>query len=611
MFRFVAFAWDSANQEQAVTARRLSHQVFCQYGPQSHALTCDGLAVHWTDTRERSSEHYLLDNDQGVILGKLFKGHAGEAFSAPERRLDAESSQDILTNSGRSLITNYWGRYVAFLRDHSSVRVIRDPTGSLPCFITAIAGVHVFFSYIRDCMHLGARFTVNWDYVRVQLAANVNERLNGTGLNEVVPIHGGECVERGVRGITRQFYWNPFEVAQSDVYDDPAKAAADLRHTVRKCIHAWASCYDGIAHRLSGGIDSSIVAICLASAPTQPRVMCFTHFSPGPDSDEREYARLAAEQVGYELTEHARDVWTDLQLIRELIPHPHPLHLRYASDYSRYESCFAKRRDCKAIWSGEWGDPIFHSTPTHMLAAIDCAQQMGLGGALFRASLDTARIEGLSVWHVLRNALAAKSRTPEGVDPRQQPIGIDCLTKEAALAAAHDDRFVHPWLRANMRIPPGKACHVYASTLVDFQPFYDPLGRDDDPEQLAPLNSQPIVELCLRIPTFILINGGWSRAVARRAFLKDLPLRIATRRTKGGVEAYQKATFMRNAAFARSSLLDGQLCSRGLLDRSALEETLSGEPTRNRTPVGLLYWYLCTESWLSQWSHESIIPAAP
>lgn len=604
MFRFVAFAWDGANQEQAATARRLSHQVSYQYGPRSHALTCDGLAVHWTDTRERSSEHYLLHNDQGVILGKLFKGHADEEFHTPECRLDAESSQGILADGGRGIITNYWGRYVAFLRDHGSVRVIRDPTGSLPCFIMAIAGVHVFFSYIRDCMHLGARFTVNWDYIRVQLAANVNERLDGTGLNEVAPVHGGECVERGPRGLTRQFYWNPFEIAQREVYDDPVKASADLRQTVRKCIHAWASCYDGIAHRLSGGIDSSIVAMCLASAHTQPRVMCFTHFSPGPDSDEREYARLVAEHAGYELTEHARDVGTDLELIRELVPHPHPLHLRYSSDYSRYESCLARQWSTAAIWSGEWGDTLFHSEPTHMLAAIDCAKQLGLGGALFRASLDTARIEGLSVWRVLRHAIAHKSRVPAGVDPRHQmPIGYGCLPQDEALETANDNRFVHPWLRADTRTPPGKAWHIYASTLVDFQPFYDPLGQEDDPEQSAPLNSQPIVELCLRIPVFFLIKGGWDRAIARRAFLKDLPLQVATRRTKGGVEEYQKATFMHNAVFARAYLLDGQLTSRGLLDRSTLEELLSGEPTRLRTPVGLLYWYLCTETWLGQWNH--------
>lgn len=603
MFRFIAFAWDGTDQEQAATARRLSRQMFYQYGPQSHALTCDGLAVHWTDTRERSSEHYLLDNDQGVILGKLFKRHADEQYRAPARRLDSEASQGILANGGRGIITNYWGRYVAFLRDHRSVRVIRDPTSSLPCFLTIIAGVDVYFSYIRDCMHLGARFTVNWDYVRVQLAANVNERLNGTGLNEVVPVHGGECVARGPLGLTRQFYWNPFEVAQREIYDDPAQAAADLRQTVQRCIHAWASCYDGIAHRLSGGIDSSIVAMCLASAPTHPRVMCLTHFSPGPDSDEREYARLVAKQAGYELAEHARDVETNLERIRELVPHPHPLHLRYSSDYGRYESCFARQQQTAAIWSGEWGDTLFHSEPTHMLAAIDCAQQNGIGGPLFRASLDTARIEGLSVWRVLRHAIAHKSRAPAGVDPRQQlAIGYGCLPRDAALETADDDRFVHPWFRVDMGTPPGKAWHIYSSTLVDLQPFYDPLGQEDDPEQFAPLNSQPIVELCLRIPTFILIEGGWDRAIARRAFLKDLPLQIATRRTKGGVEEYQKATFMRNAAFARAYLLDGQLTSRGLLDRSALEEVLSGEPTRIRTPVGLLYWYLCTEAWLSRWN---------
>lgn len=606
MFRFIAFGWDGADQEQTARALQLSQQARDQYGPDGHLLDGYGLAIHWTDARERSSEHYLLDDDQGIILGKLFNRHVDGQYSAPERRLDAESSERILANGGRGIITSYWGRYVAFLKDSGSglVRVIRDPTGSLPCFITTIAGIHVFFSYIRDCVRLGARFTVNWDYVRAQLAGNVNEKLDGTGLHEVGAVHAGECVELGPHGLSRQFYWNPFDVAQTEICDDPAQASAELRQAVRTCVHAWASCYDGIVHRLSGGIDSSIIAMCLATAPTRPRVTCFTHFSSGPDSDEREYARLVAERAGYELVEHPREMRTSLELLTELVPYPYPLHARYAIDYGRYESHFARQRNATAILSGEWGDPIFHSEPAHMLAAIDCAQQKGFGRALIRASLDTARIQGLSIWRVLRHAIAARSRAPAGFDPRQQlPVEYGCLTEEAALAAASDDRFVHPWLRGDARTPPGKAAHIYASTMVDFQPFYDPLGREDDPEQFAPLNSQPIVELCLRIPTFILIHGGWDRAVARRAFLNDLPLQVATRRTKGGVEEYQKATFMHNAAFARAYLLDGELASRGLLDRPALEERLSGEPTRVRTPVGLLYWYLCTEAWLSQWNH--------
>ncbi|RDS85061.1 asparagine synthetase B family protein [Dyella monticola] len=606
MFRFIAFAWDAADQEQATGAHRLSRQVRDQYGSGSYILNCDGLVVHWVDARERSSEHYLLADHRGVVLGKLFKRESGGDFQSPECRLNAAATQSILANGGRGIITNYWGRYVAFLRDSSGnvVQVIRDPTGSLPCFMTTIAGIRVFFSYIHDCVRLGAQFTVNWDYVRVQLAANVNERLNGTGLNEVVPIHCGECVKLGPHGLQRQFYWNPFDVAGTQRCTDPMQASAELRQVVRTCVHAWASCYDTILHRLSGGIDSSIIAMCLASAPTRPQVTCFTHFSPGPDSDEREYARLVARRAGFELVEHPRRIETCLDLLAELVPHPHPFHARYAIDYSRYESHLARERSATAILSGEWGDPLFYSEPAHMLAAIDCAQQKGIGRALIRASLDTARIEGLSMWRVLRHAIAARSDTPAAFDPRQQlPAGHGCLTEETALAAARDDRFVHPWLRTAARTTPGKMAQVYASTMVDFHPFYDPLGREDDPEQFAPLNSQPIVELCLRIPTFVLIDGGWDRAVARRAFLNDLPLQVATRRTKGGVEEYQKASLTHNAALARAYLLDGALASRGLLNRTALEEMLSGEPTRTRTPVGLLYWYLCTEAWLSQWDH--------
>ena len=48
--------------------------------------------------------------------------------------------------------------------------------------------------------------------------------------------------------------------------------------------------------------------------------------------------------------------------------------------------------------------------------------------------------------------------------------------------------------------------------------FYDPLGQGNEAERISPLFSQPLMELCLRIPTYVLTEGGWDRAVARRAF---------------------------------------------------------------------------------------------
>lgn len=602
MFRFIAFAWNSADQNQSALARRLAHSILDQYGPSGEAMLSDGLAVCWSGARARSNEHQLLSESHGVVLGRLFPR---EYRLGQREGLDAGATRHVLESQGRHLICNYWGRYVAFIRDAASDRtwVLRDPTGTLPCFMTSIDEVSIFFSRIDDCIRLGATFTVNWSYVLTLIAATPNEKLDRTGLNEVETLHGGECFERHGNVTRRQFYWDPFSIAGANIIEDPVEAAKRLRQTVRNCVNAWASCYDGIAHRLSGGLDSSIVACCLSDAPTRPLVTCFNHHSPGADTDERAYARLMATRAGYELVEHEREATTRFEQLRQIVRSPHPFYIRYSIDYSRFEAALAQKKNAGAIFSGEWGDALFQSSPQEMLSAIDCARLKGIGFPLFRACLDTARLEGKVYWRVLWRAIATGLLSSKAPDPRRNVLEKyrPLLARDAASQAASDTCYLHPWLKAAHSAPPGKRWHIYESVLLDLHPFYDLLGHEEDPDQVAPLNSQPIVELCLQIPTHILLTGAWDRAIARRAFLEDLPREIAARRTKGGVEAYQRATVDRNIDYMRDSLLNGALVNEGLLDRSALKQVLSGEPTRIASSLNELYWYLCTEAWISPW----------
>src|SRR3546814_15687375 len=69
---------------------------------------------------------------------------------------------------------------------------------------------------------------------------------------------------------------------------------------------------------------------------------------------------------------------------------------------------------------------------------------------------------------------------------------------------------------------------VCSSDLIELYP------RSTAAPQITPLLSQPIVELCLSIPTWQWVRGGRDRAVARAAVADLLPALIAQRRTKGG-----------------------------------------------------------------------------
>ncbi|MGH8180542.1 MAG: asparagine synthase-related protein, partial [Steroidobacteraceae bacterium] len=223
----------------------------------------------------------------------------------------------------------------------------------------------------------------------------------------------------------------------------------------------------------------------------------------------------------------------------------------------------------------------------------------GLRPGMLRVALDAAQMDQVSVWRVLREAASGYlvhhrwSVLEEA--GRMRPLLVPAAIEEARRSAG----FLHPLLRHPRGAPSGKLWHAHQIS----QPFdfYDPLARDGDAERISPLFSQPVMELCLRIPTYVLTDGGWDRAVARRAFYDDLPPAIRSRRHKGGIEEHLRLTLEHNRAFLRELLLDGALVKEGVIDRGRVAEVLSGRATRIAAGSGELLEYAGIEAWLKRW----------
>src|SRR4030095_3037694 len=206
---------------------------------------------------------------------------------SPTRRatLTVRISEAILASRGQWLIENCWGNYVALMHDVAggAVRVLKDPTGTLPCFLTRLDGVTVVFAHVGDCIELGLRrFTVDRAYLRARVIG-FND-LERNALEEISQVRRGACVELDpaaepvVR--SRRFGWDPYAfVREQQAIEDPDRAAAAVHATVRSCTQALSAGHASLLHRLSGGLDSSIVAGCLARASAPPRVACYTYFN--------------------------------------------------------------------------------------------------------------------------------------------------------------------------------------------------------------------------------------------------------------------------------------------------------------------------------------------
>jgi len=176
--------------------------------------------------------------------------------------------------------------------------------------------------------------------------------------------------------------------------------------------------------------------------------------------------------------------------------------------------------------------------------------------------------------------------------------GRSLLSRTAMSEAIRAADFLHPLLHGRRGAPSGKLYHAH-QIVAPFD-YYDPLGAPADPERGAPLLSQPLMELCLRIPTDVLTTGGWDRAIARRAFYAQLPPEIRNRRDKGGMAAQLRLTVERNRSLLRELLWEGQLVRAGLLDPKPLDRALTGR-AQIETESGELLEYAGVEAWLRRW----------
>ncbi|MGH8176114.1 MAG: asparagine synthase-related protein [Steroidobacter sp.] len=608
----MAMLWDSRDRTQSDAAQLLNGRLRALSPQWQAVLNREGLRVFCADPRPDSLAPHVLPNSSAAVLGVLFE-RRDDDNDAPSRRLSVSPQQAdaIIETRGRWLIENCWGNYVAFVTDPRSTCtcVIKDPAGDLPCFRTSFRQVHVFFSSIRDCMDLGMRFTIDRSFLQSRVLGNHSASVQAS-LNEVWQIHRGECVEidpAAPAQITKSFYWNPLSFsAGDDVLEHPERAIRSLRATVRGCTSSWAGCHTSVLHRLSGGLDSSIVAGCLKDAPTNPRIACYTYYNPRGRSDERPWARLAARHVGCEHLEYPispADI--DLRSVLRTPPSVEPASVMGCIQKTTIEKSLAADRGATAVFCGDGGDSGFCSDSA-AYAVLEYLRRRGLRPAAFRLAAEVALQTERSAWTVFERSLR-RWLLESGTQPRRETLLAGLRLVRPALREtffADMGRPPHPWFRG---IDPAPwSTFMRMGALVCTPEFYN-VAIDSDstcPEIVAPLYSQPAVELFLRIPLYTHFEHGRDRGLARRAFANEAPEPIRNRLWKDRAPGFYDELAQRNRDFLRETFLDGVLVAEGLLDRVALEEAFSASRMTSTTLAAETFRHLDLELWARRWSED-------
>jgi asparagine synthase (glutamine-hydrolysing) len=609
LFRYLVLVWHDEDCAARETARRLIDRHSSHSPEWQVALSKKGLFVGYAGTRVGSTEPHCLHGEAGVILGKLFeRPGAGPSVSVP-LSLNEARTRAILESRGRDLVEHYWGRYIAILHEETSGSswVLRDPSGGLPCLTLRFGGVRLYFSSLDTVLDLDlGPFDVNWTYLTAWVCI-MRGQTHATALREVSQVLPGECVELRDDRANSTFYWDPLRIANANVIHDPEEAARSLRDVITDCARAWASCYSGITLSLSGGLDSSILYAALRDSPAKAKLTCFHYYPTGSDMDERHYARLVAQSGGSPLIERPRDSTVSLKPLLNVAPSHEPTTYLYFLEHSRLDAALAAEHHATAAFTGWGGDQLFYQHHA-MLAAGDYLHYRGVGPRFLRVALDAAQMDRLSVWHVLREAFAHRFQQRRWSFRAEVARARPLIQPEVINEVYSRPPYAHPLLNDDRGTPNGKLWH--ASQLSSPWEFYDPLGEPGDPERVSPLYSQPVLELCLRLPVHLLTLGGWDRAMARRAFYDELPREVANRRNKGDIERHIVSILDHNITFIRDLLLQGALVAERVVDRKNLAAALSGKPGKTQSNFGEILDLVGTEAWLLRWRNPGWRAAA-
>jgi asparagine synthase (glutamine-hydrolysing) len=229
---------------------------------------------------------------------------------------------------------------------------------------------------------------------------------------------------------------------------------------------------------------------------------------------------------------------------------------------------------------------------------VDYAFNHGMGGHCPRHVRDAAHLSALPYWDILRKSLRLgifRFRWQPENEYRREATFLN----PDVLPADIVDYIWQPWCEDSCDLPPGKRLQI--GLLACLLHRHRPVPGLQYADEHHPLFSQPLLELCLRIPTYTLLRGGVDRAVERAAFRDCVPEPIILRQNKGSIATAFMSKMRESLPFVRDLLLDGILVRERIIERSSLEAYLAANRPTNPRMLWPFLSCIAAEVWARKW----------
>jgi len=471
-----------------------------------------------------------------------------------QSRSDTETILAAYERWGADCLTHLRGMFAFALWDGNRLFAARDRFGIKPFHYTVVDGVFYFASEIKALLPLLSEIKTDPDALAEYLVFQytIGERSLFEHVHTLLPGHA-LVVENGQVNIFR--YWD----VRYDIDFDHKEQwfTRNVRDLLQDSVAVHLRSDVPVGAYISGGIDSSLIAILASREPASGQVGFHGKFTQYPGYDESRYAEIAARAA--EVALHQIDITAEdfRNSIGKVIYHlDHPVAGPGA--FPQYMVSELAARHVKVVLGGQGGDEIFGGYARYLIAYFEQCITAAIDGTYKNGNfVVTAEsiIPHLTVLQeykpLLRQFFARGMFGP--LDERYFRL-IDRstdVTNEVEWHALDRNGVFQRFQKIfNSERNVKKQAYFDSMTHFDFKCLLPALLQVEDRMSMAhglesrvPLLDTNVVEFAATTPADVKFKNGQMKHFIRTAFGRDLPSDLMKRRDKMGFPVPLKEWF--------------------------------------------------------------------
>ncbi len=548
---------------------RLMNSLIAHRGPDGAGIWTDpsgsaGLAhrrLSIIDLSESGAQPMAAAN--GAVIS-----HNGEIYNYPELRTELESGWTFRSRTdtetalaaharyGKDCATHLRGMFAFAIWD-SRARALycaRDRFGIKPFYYAQVGDLLYFASEAKALLPFLPEIDTDPDALAEYLTFQfcIGDQTLFRGVRQLPPGHF-LTVENGALAIQR--YWDVRYEIDSD--HSPAYFQRRLQELVHDSLKVHLRSDVPIGAYVSGGVDSSLIALLASRADPVNRQAFHGRFTDHPGYDESGYARMVTDRSGGEL--HVADITAEdfRAHIRDVIYH---LDFPVAGPgaFPQYMVSQLAGRHVKVVLGGQGGDEIFGGYARYLVAYFEQCIKAAVDGTHrnghFVVTLESI-LPNLGLLREYKPMMASfwqdglfgplddrYFRLIDRAGDMQDEIDWPALNRDR-VQSAFRTLFNN---RSNVR----KEAYFDSMTHFDFKCLLpallqveDRMGMAHGLESRVPLLDHPLVEFAATVPADVKFEGGRMKRMLKTAFADVLPAEILDRRDKMGFPVPLKEWF--------------------------------------------------------------------